>query len=136
MARDKKRHRLTVHITQNFDQNLESIRLFLEEQEVPHAFHALLKQIFETIIPNVERFPGIGVNFLARQPESVEGLARLQALQARLDANTELREYISGDYLLLYAVRGNDIHLLSIKHHRQLSFDLREHWPWPDSSFC
>lgn len=73
MTKDKKLHRHTVHVTRNFDQNLESIRLFLEEQEVPHAFHALLKQIFETIIPNVERFPGIGVNFLARQPEFVEG---------------------------------------------------------------
>ncbi len=135
MAKDKK-HRYTVYITQNFDQNLESIRLFLEGQEVPHIFHALLKQLFETIIPNVEHFPGIGVNFLARQPESVEGLARLQALQARLDANTELREYISGDYLLLYAVRGNDIYFLSIKHHRQLSFDLRKHWSYPDSGFC
>lgn len=129
MTKDKKHRRHTVHITQNFDQNLESIRSFLEQQEVPHAFHTLLKQIFETIIPNVERFPGIGVNFLARQPESVEGLARLKELQARLDANTELREYISGDYLLLYAARGDDIYFLSIKHHRQLSFDLRENYP-------
>ena len=41
-----------------------------------------------------------------------------------------LREYISGDYLMLYAVRGDDLYLLSIKHQRQLSFDLKEHWGW------
>jgi hypothetical protein len=29
---------------------------------------------------------------------------------------------------VLYAVRGNQIDLLAIKHHRQLSFDLKRFW--------
>jgi hypothetical protein len=50
--------------------------------------------------------------------------------------NVELREYLSGDHLLLYSV-GDDgsprkprttIHLLSIRHHRQLSFDFEGFW--------
>jgi hypothetical protein len=53
---------------------------------------------------------------------------RLESLARRLGSETGLREYISGDYLVLYAVRGDDVYLLSIKHHRQLSFDLKEHW--------
>ena len=43
----------------------------------------------------------------------------------------EVREYLSGDYLLLYCIvadggarkPGLTVYLLAIKHHRQLSFD-------------
>ena len=40
----------------------------------------------------------------------------------------EIREYITGEYLLLYLVGDSTVSLLSIRHHRQLSFDLRAHW--------
>ena len=33
-----------------------------------------------------------------------------------------VREYIFGEYLLLYALRGQDLYLLAIRHHRELSF--------------
>ena len=120
--------RRTVRITRNFDKNLADIRRFLEEQEAPREFQSLLEQLFETVIPNLERFPGMGVDFLAKVPQSTEGLMRLETLKQRLGRNTSLREYISGDYLVLYALRGDSLYLLSIKHHRQLSFDLKEHW--------
>lgn len=55
-------------------------------------------------------------------------MARLDTLKRRVGKNTSLREYISGDYLVLYALRGTYLYLLSIRHHRQLSFDLKEHW--------
>lgn len=120
--------RRTVRIAKNFDKNLADIRRFLEEQEAPREFQSLLEQLFETVIPNLERFPELGVDFLAKAPQSTEGLMRLGILQQRLGKNTNLREYISGDYLVLYAVRGDNTYLLSIKHHRQLSFNLKEHW--------
>jgi ParE toxin of type II toxin-antitoxin system, parDE len=120
--------RRTVRITRNFDKNLADIRRFLEELEAPREFLSLLEQLFETVIPNLERFPGMGVDFLAKVPQSTEGLMRLETLKQRLGKNTSLREYISGDYLVLYALRGDNRYLLSIKHHRQLSFDLKEHW--------
>ena len=120
--------RRTVRITNNFDKNLADIRRFLEEQAVPREFQSLLEQLFETVIPNLERFPEMGVDFLAKAPQSTEGLMRLEILKQRLGKNTSLREYISGDYLALYALRGDNIYLLSIKHHRQLSFNLKEHW--------
>lgn len=120
--------RRTVRITRNFDKNLADIHRFLEEQEAPREFQALLAQLFETVIPNLERFPEIGVDLLAKVPQSTEGLMRLETLKQRLGKNIGLREYISGDYLVLYALRGDNIYLLSIKHHRQLSFDLKEHW--------
>jgi hypothetical protein len=42
-----------------------------------------------------------------------------------------LREYLHGDYLLLYtAVEAKaTVYLLSIRHHRQLSFDFVRLWP-------
>jgi hypothetical protein len=120
--------RRTVRVTRNFDKNLADIRRFLDEQEAPREFQSLLEQLFETVIPNLERFPEMGVDFLAKVPQSTEGLMRLEKLKQCLGKNTSLREYISGDYLMLYALRGDNIYLLSIKHHRQLSFDLKEHW--------
>ena len=118
--------RRTVRITRNFDKNLSDIRRFLEEREAPQEFQSLLDHLFGTVISNLARFPEMGVDFLATTPQSVEGLARLDALRRRLGKNASLREYISGDYLMLYALRGDNIYLLSIKHHRQLSFELKE----------
>jgi hypothetical protein len=117
-----------VRVTHNFEQNLADIRLFLEKQEAPQVYSALLERLFEMVIPNLERFPMMGVDFLSRHPQSAEGLARLENLRHRLGEKVSLREYITGDYLVLYAVRGRDVYLLSIKHHRQLSFDLKGHW--------
>lgn len=120
--------RRTVRIAKNFDRNLADIRRFPDEQEAPREFQSLLERLFETVIPNLERFPEMGVDFLAKTPQSAEGLMRLEILKQRLGKNTSLREYISGDYLVLYASRGDNLYLLSIKHHRQLSFNLKEHW--------
>jgi hypothetical protein len=41
----------------------------------------------------------------------------------------DLREFILDEYLLLYLVRRNQVIFLSIKQHRQLSFDLHRFWP-------
>ena len=119
--------RRTIRITRNFDTNLADIRRFLEEQQAPQAFQSLIEELFATLIPNLERFPDMGVDFLAKAPLSTEGRMRMQTLKRRLGKNAHLREYISGDYLVLYTVRGDNLYLLSIKHHRQLSFDLKGH---------
>jgi ParE toxin of type II toxin-antitoxin system, parDE len=49
-------------------------------------------------------------------------------LKRILQRSEELREYILGDYLLLYLVQPKQIVFLAIKHHRQLSFDLTKFW--------
>jgi plasmid stabilization system protein ParE len=121
-----------VKLTANFERNLESIDQFLLEAEAAHAFDVLLDALAETIIPNLERFPDIGRPFLDRPARSVEASNGLDALRNRLDTITkggELREYLFADYLVLYASGGDTIYLLSIEHHRQLSFDLQSLWP-------
>ena len=118
----------TVRITANFDRNLEEISTFLRDKGALEAFDSTLEKLFGTVIPNFERFPDIGHDFTMHQPHSVEGAARLQALTQQAGNNISLRELIADDYLILYAVKDREIFLLSIKHHRQLSFDLKAHW--------
>lgn len=117
-----------VRITANFQHNLDSIREFLIAREVEAAFDILITRLFEDVIPNLERFPEIGRDFLARDPLSNEGRAKLHALKMKIEKSTEIREYIADEYLLLYAVRDAVVFLLAIRHHGQLSFDLRAHW--------
>lgn len=117
-----------VRFTANFEANLDSIRDFLCVVAAPAEFERLLSRLFDEIIPNLARFPDLGRDFAARAPQSTEGAAALAALRRKASRDTTLREYITDDYLLLYAVRDDTVFLLSIRHHRQLSFDLRGHW--------
>ncbi|TAM84379.1 MAG: type II toxin-antitoxin system RelE/ParE family toxin [Candidimonas sp.] len=123
--------RRAVKLTANFERNLEEVEAFLQEAEAPHAFDALLDELADTVIPNLERFPGMGRSFLERPVRSVEagnGIARLAKQLNAVAGNGELREYIMARYLLLYALIEDTVYLLSIRHHRQLSFDLASHW--------
>ena len=115
---------MRVRVAANFERNLDEIERFLQDSL---GFDQLLDTLFGTVMTNLEQFPAIGFDLLARSPGSFEGLAQAEALRRRLGA-ASLREYISGDYLLLYSLEGDEIVLLSIKHHRQLSFDLRALW--------
>ncbi|WP_299072504.1 type II toxin-antitoxin system RelE/ParE family toxin [Accumulibacter sp.] len=121
-----------VKVTANFERNLEGIELFLAEAEAPHAFDGLLDELLATVTPNLEHFPEMGRPFLARQPRSVEATNALAALRTKLSALTAdadaLREYVLKDYVLLYAPIGGAIHVLAIRHQRQLSFDFEGHW--------
>ena len=122
----------TVKLTANFERNLEEVEVFLSEAETPQAFDALLGELTETVIPNLERYPGMGRLFLERPARSVEVANGIDRLTRQLDAiakDGEVREYVMTHYLLLYAHIGGAVYLLSIRHQRQLSFDLASHWP-------
>ena len=120
--------RVTIRLTENFQRNLETIRAFLEEHDADAAFTRLVEDLFESVIPNLETFPRLGIDFLNRVPASLQGKLKLADLNRRLGRDVNLRELIFGDYLILYAVRGQELYLLSVKHHLQLSFDLQGHW--------
>lgn len=119
---------IVVTLTANFERNLESIETFLAEAEAQLAYDALLDELFFTVIPNLEQFPDMGRPFMNRPVKSIEAVNAVMALQAQLQGG-ELREYLLPDYLVLYARYAETIYLLSIKHHRQLSFDFSGHWP-------
>lgn len=121
----------TVKITANFERNLEELAAFLIDAGAPLAFDALLDELTDTVIPNLERFPGMGRLFLGRPVRSVEvsnGVARLTRQLALLGAGSELREYVTTHHLLLYARARGTIHLLAIRHQRQLSFNFDAMW--------
>ena len=124
--------RLTVRLTANFERNLADIERFLTEAEAPQADDALLDELLDTVIPNLERFPGIERPFLAHAARSVETTNALEALRAKLSVLTPdpeaLRDYILDHYLMLYAQIDANLYLLAIRHHRQLSFDFQSHW--------
>lgn len=124
-----------VKFTANFESNLEAVGKFLLEVDAPHAFDALLDELADTVIPNLERFPDMGRLFMERSVRSVEVSNGLDALRKKLkdtNLNLGLREYLLANYLILYVRldrKGEStIYLLSIKHHRQLSFDFESLW--------
>jgi len=117
-----------VELTASFLERLDAIETFLLEVNAGFAFDALLAGLRATVIPNLRRFPRIGRRYLANPPQSAEALAQLAALPT--GAPDALREYLHGDYLMLYTVTEADatVYLLSIRHHRQLSFDFARLW--------
>ena len=120
-----------IKFTSNFERNLDEIERFLEDNEATHAFDLLLEELTDAVVPNLERFPRIGRAFLDRPALSLEAQNRIERLRVQLHDigdDAELREYISTHYLVLYAVIGTSIYLLSIRHHRQLSFDFAYLW--------
>jgi len=118
-----------VELTASFLERLDSIEAFLVEADAAFAFDNLLAELRTTVFPNLARFPRIGRRYLGNVPQSAEALAQLEALPA--GAANSLREYLHGDYLMLYAAMDAraTVYLLSIRHHRQLSFDFARLWP-------
>ena len=118
-----------VELTASFLERLDSIEVFLTEADASFAFDKLLAELRKAVIRNLARFPRIGRRYLDNPPQSAEALAQLSTLPAGT-ANA-LREYLHGDYLLLYAAMeaNTTVYLLSIRHHRQLTFDFAAYWP-------
>ena len=118
-----------VELTAGFLERLGAIKAFLVQADAGFAFDKLLAELRATVIPNLRRFPRIGRRYLANPPQSAEALTQLAALPA--GAPEALREYLHGDYLMLYAAMEDDatVYMLSIRHHRQLSFDFARMWP-------
>ena len=116
-----------VRTTATFERSVSEIEQFLVGNDAPRAFDDLLAHLQEELVPNLERFPTLGREFLARRSGSIEVLTRVESMRKRTGKG-EIREYLTGDYLLLYLDDGETVFLLSIRHHRQLSYDLPTHW--------
>lgn len=116
-----------VELTESFLARLDSIEVFLTEADAAFAYDDLLAGLRATVVPNLARFPLMGRRYLDQPPQSVEALEQLAKLPA--GAAEHLRVLLHGDYLMLYSVIGEVVYLLSLRHHRQLSFDFFGLWP-------
>jgi hypothetical protein len=68
----------------------------------------------------------MGRRFISRPVRSIEASNALAKLQQQLEAITQdgdIREYVMPHYLVLHARFDASVYLLSVKHHKQLSFD-------------
>jgi len=119
--------RVRVELTASFVECLDSIESFLAEADARPAYDELLATLREKVVPNLSRFPRIGKRYLDSPPQSVEALDQFARLPGA--AADGLRQYLTGDYLILYSLAGSMVYLLSIRHHRQLSFDFGRLWP-------
>lgn len=125
--------RINIKLTANFERNLADIEQFLTEAQAPQVFDDLIDELLGTVLPNLERFPELGGPFFNRAVRSVEATNATATLKAKLATMvgcslTSLREYVMNHYLLLYVQVEDTLYLLSIKHHKQLSFDFEGHW--------
>lgn len=120
--------RFRVELTASFVDRLAAIETFLEDADAAVAFDKLLAELRATIIPNLGRFSRMGRRYLDQPPQSAEALAQLAELPS--GAAAALREYLHGDYLILYAVDAPNsiVYLLSVRHHRELSFQFARLW--------
>ena len=118
---------MRVELTASFLERLASIEAFLTEADAAFADDELLAGLRNTVVPNLARFPRIGKRYLDQPPQSAEALTQLAQLPP--GAADALRVYLHSDYLVLYTVTDTTVYLLSIRHHRQLSFDFARLWP-------
>jgi hypothetical protein len=119
--------RSQLFFTGNFTANLDEIQSFLSVHG-RSAFQRLLNRLFDDICTQITRFPLSGRSFLGHHAGSAEAEELIEHVGAMLRPGDDLREFVVDDYVVLYLVRRRRIYFIAIKHHRQLSFDLRRFW--------
>ena len=117
-----------VRVTAYFLGRLKTIEAFLAINENAGAYEDLLDDLSGNIIAYLSQFPLLGRPFLSQKPQSVESLSALAQIPTR--SLRTLREYVNKNYIILYSVdeRSPVIYLLTIRHHRELSFDFEKLW--------
>ena len=113
--------------SENSSANLADIESFLEDEGSGY-FLQFFHRLVDEVVPTLCRFPLSGRSFLERAIVSAQALHTAERMTGFLQEADDLREFIQGEYLLLYLVRGNQIVFLSVKHHQQLSYDLHRFW--------
>jgi ParE toxin of type II toxin-antitoxin system, parDE len=103
-----------------FRARMREIRQFLVEVEAVPVYHQLLVDLEQVVFPNLAAFPLIGQPWLDGKVQSTEALMAMARLPR--DAEQRLRQYIHGDFTLLYAVAADAIHLVTIRHHKESTF--------------
>lgn len=115
--------RFRVGKTRNFEANLLELEDHSERHEATTRFDRLLEDLATRLLPLLEETPGVGAPFRAEHLHSPEALFVLERMMRKLKGH-ELRQVVSGPFLVLYLVGARSVHLLAVRHHRQHAFRL------------
>ena len=123
---DKRRVSAQVGAVPHFADCLLAVRAFMLEQDAASAPARLsqLKRELRDMKTMLAWSPAGGRPARFVKPRSAQASLRLAAVQqlARSANLPHLREFVIGPYLVLYAHSDTEVVLLSIKHHRQLTY--------------
>lgn len=109
----------------SFERSLEAMRRFLEQNEAPRSVYVeVVNAIVGRLFPLLEDHPRAGRDWLLNPPPTESGKLLQRRVLARLEGRRELREFVLDQLWVLYAVEGNTVTLLAVRHHRQLGFEL------------
>ena len=111
-----------VDAASTFLERMDVIAAFMKDVQGWKVLHALADKLETRIIPNLLRFPRMGRLYTDEIPRSIEALTELGQLP--VEALREFRQLLHGDFAILYVVDepAGRVHLLSIRHHREMSF--------------
>jgi ParE toxin of type II toxin-antitoxin system, parDE len=118
---------VTVRITENFVANLQAMEAYYAQHAIDYALDRAVAAVFDSLVPNLERFPDMGRPFLERCARSAAGIKLRDELLGEYRRYT-MREYLLERHAVLYAVRDETVYLLAIKDFRQLSYDFGRLW--------
>jgi hypothetical protein len=103
-----------------FRTRMREIRQFLVELGAVQAYDRLRDDMPHIIFPTLRTFPLIGKLHLDGAARSTEALMAMAKLPR--DAAGRLRQYVHGDFTILYSAAADAIHLVSIRHHQESTF--------------
>ncbi len=84
---------------------------------------AFNEDLFERIVPALERNPDIGRPYALRKLGSQAEAVLLDEIAPLLAASSAVaREWVEREFTILYAVTPDDVFLVNLKHHRQLGY--------------
>jgi hypothetical protein len=123
---DKRRVSAQVGATPHFADCLLAVHAFMVEQDAVSATTRLaqLKRELREMKTLLAWSPASGRPARFLEPNSAQGSLRLAAVQQlALSAGLpHLREFVIGAHVVLYAHSDSEVVLLSLKHHRQLTY--------------
>lgn len=122
----KRRVSAQVSAAPHFAGCLQAVHAFMVEHDAASAFARLtqLKRELRDMKTLLAWSPASGRPARFLRPNSAQASLRLAAVQqlAQSAGLPHLREYVIGSHVVLYAHSDTEVVLLSLKHHRQLTF--------------
>ena len=126
----KRRDSAQVSAAPHFAECLLAIHAFMVEQDATSAPARLvqIKRELREMKTLLAWSPASGRPARFLSPNSAQASLRLAAVQqlAQSAGLPHLREYVMGSYVVHYAHSDTEVVLLSLKHHRQLSYITRQ----------